>query len=161
LAWVGIAWDEPQTCPGSTTTVPASSSGGGYTAIVIDARTGHDVLAYASGGSAPCGGAAASPVVTAPDELVSVAWQPVGPSSTAVTISVAPCGRYYGWTVVPAAGGGSATQVVEAVPFDPSCGATTSQSQAVDQVVPLGSGQAQIAHAPLGPVDALVAPSNE
>jgi hypothetical protein len=62
---------------------------------------------------------------------------------------------------VTTTGGTPAVQVVVAVPFDPPCGATASQSQSVDQVVPLGSGQSLVAHAPVGPVQALQAlPSN-
>jgi hypothetical protein len=49
---------------------------------------------------------------------------------------------------------------VVSVPFDPTCGATTSQSQAVDQVVPLGSGQGEVAHAGVGPIEALQALPN-
>jgi hypothetical protein len=64
---------------------------------------------------------------------------------------------YYGWTQVATTGGSPAVQVVVAVPFDPQCGATASQSQAIDQVVPLGSGQGLVAHAPVGPVQALQA----
>jgi len=40
LAWVGIVWGATQTCPGSTTTLPAPPSTTMYVAIVIDARTG-------------------------------------------------------------------------------------------------------------------------
>jgi hypothetical protein len=93
--------------------------------------------------------------VTEPNELVSVPWSVVGPSSTAVQIHVPPCGRYYGWTQIQVAGGGVADQVVVADPFDPGCGATAAVSQAIDQVVPLGSGQNQVGHAAVGPVEAL------
>jgi hypothetical protein len=156
LAWVGIVWG-PSACTGSTTTTPTSAGSTIYIAVVIDARTGHRVLAYRSGGSAPCTGAPEAPLVTEPNELLSVPWQAVGPASTAVQIEVPPCGHYYGWTQVPAAGGASAAQIVVAVPFDPTCGATASQSQAIDQVVPLGSSQSQVGHAPVGPVEALQA----
>jgi hypothetical protein len=74
-----------------------------------------------------------------------------------VQIQIPACGHYYGWTQVPTTGGNQAVQVVVAVPFDPTCGSTVVQSQSVDQVVPLGSGQALTGHAPLGPVDALQA----
>ena len=161
LAWVGIVWGATQTCPGSTTTLPAPPSTTMYVAIVIDARTGHQVLAYTSGGSSPCTGATESPVVTEPNELLSVPWQPVGPASTAVQIQVPACGHYYGWTQVPTTGGGVDDQVVVAVPFDPTCGSAVPQSQSVDQVVPLGSGQVLTGHAPVGPVQALQAPSND
>ena len=157
LAWVGIVWGPTESCPGSTTTQPASTATTTYIAVLIDAHTGHQVLAYRSGGSSPCGGTPRIPAVTQPGELVSVAWQPVGPSSTAVQIQVPPCGRYYGWTQLPTTGTGIADQVVVDVPFDPSCGAATPQSQVVDQVVPLGPGQKQVGHAALGPIRALQA----
>jgi hypothetical protein len=156
LAWVGIVWGPPGACTGSTTTTAASAAATSYIAVVIDARTGHRVLAYRSGGSA-CPGTSAVPAVIEPNELMSVPWQAVGPTSTAVQIDIPPCGHYYGWTQVPEAGGGAAAQVVVAVPFDPTCGATASQSQAIDQVVPLGSAQGQVGHAPVGPVEALQA----
>ncbi|HEY7948941.1 MAG TPA: hypothetical protein VID75_14765 [Acidimicrobiales bacterium] len=155
LAWVGIAWGAPETCPGSTTTQAPSAGTPTYVAVLIDARTGHQVLAYRSGGPSPCGGAPAAPAVTAPSELVSVPWQPVGPASTAVQIQIPPCGRYYGWTQMPTTGTGIADQVVVAVPFDPSCGATAAQSQLIDQVIPLGPGQALVGHAAVGPIQAL------
>jgi hypothetical protein len=155
LAWVGIVWGPPGVCAGTTTTSPASAAATTYIAIVIDARTGHRVLAYRSGGASPCTSTSQAPAVTEPNELVSVPWQAVGPTSTAVQIEVPPCGHYYGWTQVPAAGGATAAQVVVAVPFDPTCGATTSQSQAIDQVVPLGTNP--LGHAPVGPVQALQA----
>ena len=158
LAWVGIAWDATEACPGSTTTEPPAGTTSTYVAVVIDARTNGRVIAYRSGGPSPCTGATQAPSVTAPDELLSVAWQPVGPASTAVEIQVPACGRYYGWTQVPITGGGSADQVVVSVPFDPTCGSTVPQSQAVDQVVPLGAGQSLVDHAPVGPVQALQAP---
>jgi hypothetical protein len=160
LAWVGIVWGATANCPGSTTTQPASAGATSYVAVVIDARSGHRVIAYRSGSSA-CPGGSQAPSVTEPDELLSVPWQPVGPDSTAVQIQIPACGQYYGWTQVATAAGSPAVQVVVAVPFDPSCGSTASQSQSVDQVVPLGSGQSLVAHAPVGPVQALQAlPSN-
>jgi hypothetical protein len=155
LAWVGIVWGPPGACTGSTTTTPATAEATTYIAVIIDATTGHGVLAYRSGGSSPCTGTSQAPAVTEPNELLSVPWQAVGPTSTAVQIEVPPCGHYYGWTQVPAAGGATAAQVVVTVPFDPTCGATTSQSQAIDQVVPLGSNP--LGHAPVGPVQALQA----
>lgn len=156
LAWVGIAWGATENCPGSTTTGPASNGATSYVAVVIDARTGQQVIAYRSGSSS-CTGSTQAPSVTEPNELLSVPWQPVGPASTAVQIQIPPCGQYYGWTQVATTGGSPAVQVVVAVPFDPQCGATASQSQAIDQVVPLGSGQGLVAHAPVGPVQALQA----
>jgi hypothetical protein len=157
LAWVGIAWSSTEACPGSATTQPAEDGTTTYVAVVIDARTGQRVIAYRSGGSSPCTGTTQTPSVTEPNELLSVAWQPVGPASTAVEIQVPACGHYFGWTQVPSTGGGLADQVVVSVPFDPACGSTVGLSQAVDQVVPLGPGQALVAHAPVGPVEALQA----
>jgi hypothetical protein len=158
---VGIVWDASPSCPGSTTTKPTSPATTTYVAIVIDARTAGRVLAYMSGGSSPCTGVTEGPHVTEPNELLSVPWQPVGPSSTAVQIQIPACGHYYGWTQVPTSGGGEAVQVVASVPFDPTCDSTVVQSQSVDQVVPLGSGQGSTAHAPLGPVEALQALPND
>jgi hypothetical protein len=157
LAWVGIVWGPTGACPGGTTTVPASPRSTTYVAIVIDARTGQRVIAYRSGGVSACTGAIQTPSVTEPNELLSVPWQPVGPTSTAVQIQIPACGHYYGWTQVPTTGGGLADQVVVSVPFDPTCGSTVPQTQAVDQVVPLGSGQGLVDHAPVGPVQALEA----
>ena len=155
LAWVGIVWGAAETCTGSTTTHPASAPDTTYIAVLIDARTGHQVLVYRSGGRNPCGGGTRSPRVTEPNELLSVAWQPVGPSSTAVRIQIPACGRYYGWTQIPTTGTGIADQVVVAVPFDPRCGSTQVQSQLIDQVVPLGPGQTLVGHAVIGPIRAL------
>jgi hypothetical protein len=152
---VGIVWGTTETCNGSATTQSTSPSTTTYVAILIDARTGHQVLAYRSGGRSPCDGTTRTPAVTAPNELLSVSWQPVSPSSTAVRIQIPPCGRYFGWTQIPTTGTGIADQVVVGVPFDPSCGATVAQSQLVDQVVPLGPGQTLVGHAPVGPIQAL------
>jgi hypothetical protein len=157
LAWVGIVWGPTGACPGSTTTEPAAARSTTYVAIVIDAHTGQRVIAYRSGGLSACTGATQVPTVTKPNELLSVPWQPVGPASTAVQIQVPACGHYYGWTQVPTTGGGLADQVVVSVPFDPACGSTVPQTQAVDQVVPLGSGQGLVNHAPVGPVRSLEA----
>ena len=161
LAWVGIAWGASVTCGATTTTQPSTGTATSYVAVVIDARAAHRVIAYRSAGMSPCSGTPAPPSVFEPDELLSVPWQPVGPSSTAVQIQVPACGHYFGWTQVPAAGGVLADQVVVAVPFDPNCGSTASESQPVDQVVPLGAGQAQVAHAPVGPIQALQALPND
>jgi outer membrane biosynthesis protein TonB len=160
LAWVGIVWDATASCPGSTTTQASSPTATTYVAIIIDATTDHRVLTYRSGGSSPCTGATQTPAVSEPNELVSVAWQPVGPASTAVQIEVPPCGSYYGWTQVPTSGS-VADQVVVSVPFDPTCGSAVPQSQSVDQVVPLGSGQGLVGHATVGPVQALQAPPGD
>jgi hypothetical protein len=154
LAWVGIVWGAPSSCSGPTTTQPTATGPTSYVAVVIDARSDDRVLAYRSGGSAPCTGTPVAPAVTEPDELLSVPWQPVGPASTAVQVQLPACGAYYGWTQVPAPDGAQADQVVAAVPFDPTCG-SAPQTQLVDQVVPLGSGQSQVGHAALGPIQAL------
>jgi hypothetical protein len=156
LAWVGIVWGAPTSCPGPTTTQPTAPGPTSYVAVVIAARSENSVLAYRSGGSAPCTGTPEAPAVTEPDELLSVPWQPVGPASTAVQVQLPACGEYYGWTQVMAPGDASADQVVAAVPIDPTCG-SAPQSQLVDQVVPLGSGQGLVGHAPLGPIQALQA----
>ena len=155
LAWVGIVWNAAP-CPASS---PRSRDGSGsesrYVAVVFDARTGHDALSYRSGTSA-CGAPSGPPTVFRPDELVSVAWHPVGPASTAVVVTLPPCGSYTGWTQVSTPGGGpGAVEVVARSPFDPRCGANSDRSEIVDDVVPLGNGQAQLAHAAMGPVDAL------
>jgi hypothetical protein len=123
-------------------------------AVVFDANTGHSAVAYASRGPASCGGPVLAPSVSRPDELVSVPWQPVGSSSTAVRVTMPACGRYFGWTEVPGIGGGS-IQVVASIPFDPECGSTAPATQVVDNVVPLGTAQSQLVHAALGPVDGL------
>ena len=81
-------------------------------------------------------------------------WHPVGSASTAVDATLPACGQYAGWTQVPN-GGGTAVEVVARVPFDPACGASSSHDDSVDDVIPLGGGQAQVQHAALGPVDAL------
>jgi len=157
LAWVGIVWGAPDACPGSTTSPAPSPGATSYVAVVIDAQSARRVLAYRSGGSSPCTGAATPAAVSEPNELLSVPWQPVGPASTAVQIDIPACGSYYGWTQVTGAGGAVDDQVVVSVPFDPTCGSTEAQSQAVDQVVPLGPGQALVGHAAVGPIQALQA----
>jgi hypothetical protein len=149
LAWVGIVWGAG--CPGSTS---GPHSPVRYVAVVFDADTGRSAVAYASRGPASCNGPVVAPSVSRPDELVSVPWQPVGPSSTAVRVTMPACSAYFGWTEVPGAGGGS-IQVVASTPFDPDCGSTASSVQVVDNVVPLGNSQAQLLHAALGPVDGL------
>jgi len=152
LAWVGVAWN---TCPGAATGTVGSTLGPAgtptrYTVVVFDADTGHDALAYTSGGVSACGAAVQAPVVSRPAELVSVAWQPVGTGSTAVQVSLPACGTFYGWTALQPTG---AIEVVASVPYDPDCG-DAAGTQTVDDVVPLGRAQAGVAHAPLGLVDA-------
>jgi len=155
LAWVGIVWDA-QPCGPTTTTHPAASRTSEYIAVLFDAHTGHDVLAYSSA-AATCGSGRQGATVRRPSELVSVAWQPVAPNSTAVHATLSACSEYSGWTQM--SGPTSATQAVEVVarvPYDPGCGSTSSHDVIVDDVVPLGSNaQAQLPHAAVGPVDAL------
>ena len=146
LAWVGMAWS------------PCSSTGGradgaSVVAVVFDAQSGHDAIAF-KGMSGHCPGASAVAQVSRPEELESVAWQPVGPSSTAVTVTLPACGSYYGWTELGGEDAG-AVQVVARRPFDPHCSPATELTQTVDDVVPLGGAQNRVAHAPLGLVHAL------
>ncbi len=149
LAWVGIAWG--MGCP---------AGGGGsrsptrYVAVVFDAGTGRSVIAYASRSAAVCSGPVVPASVSRPDELVSIPWQPVGPASTAVHVTLPACATYYGWTEVPGTGS-SSVQVVARVPFDAECSSSAPITETVDDVVPLGSSQTQLPHAALGPVDAL------
>jgi len=124
-------------------------------AVVIDALTGHDVLAYTNGLPTSCGAPASSPAVVRPNEVVSVGWAPVGPSSTAVRTTMPACAHYYGWTQVTGNSVQPAVQVLASVPFDPLCGETVPQSVDVDDVVPLGTAQNQVPHAALGPTQDL------
>ena len=154
LAWVGIAWGGVRACPA------AAASGNLQTnttevAVLIDAVTGHDVIAYTSGTDASCTGPASAPTVVRPNQVVSVPWQPIGPASTAVRVTVPPCGRYDGWTQLVDTGAQLAVQVLASVPFDPLCTASSTQVEDVDDVVPLGSAQQQVQHAALGSVDEL------
>ena len=151
LAWVGIVWD-PR-CASATTT-SGGPRPGAYVAVIFDADTGRDVLAYTSRGATGCDGTVEPAHAEVPDELVSVAWSVVGPSSTAVTVSLPACGAYYGWTELLGAHS-TALQVVARQPFDPGCDSPPQTTQTVDNVVPLGQGQVQILHASLGPVDEL------
>ncbi len=149
LAWVGIAWGAD--CPPGlgTTRLPTR-----YVAVVLDADTGHSVIAYTSRSAIACGGPVQPPSVSQPTELVSAPWQPVGPTSTAVQVTMPPCSTYYGWTDVA----GTSAAVVEVVvqtPFDPGCGSKAPLVVAVDDVVPLGGAQTLISHAAVGPIDAL------
>ena len=97
LAWVGIAWGIR--CPAGAVGPRAPTR---YVAVVIDAETGRSVLAYTSRSAAACNGPVLPASVSRPDELVSVPWQPVGPASTAVHVTLPACGTYYGWTEVAA-----------------------------------------------------------
>jgi hypothetical protein len=124
-------------------------------AVLFDAQTGRDALAYRSAASS-CGGPPATARVSRPTELVSVPWHPVGPASTAVQATFPPCATYAGWTRISGPGAvAAAVQVVALVPFDARCGTTSTRADIVDNVVPLGSAQGQLAHAAVGPVDAL------
>lgn len=149
LAWVGIAWGA--SCPGQA---GGTAPGTRYVAVVLDAQTGRSVLAYTSQSAPACGGPVQPPSVTLPTELVSVPWQAVGPTSTAVRVTIPACATFFGWTDVtgPAP---APIQVVAQEPFDPACGSSASSVEVVGSVVPLGKVQAQIPHAVLGPVDVL------
>jgi hypothetical protein len=149
LAWVGIAWDVA--CPRVPNRSPNATR---YVAVVFDAQTGRSALAYTSRSAATCNGPIRSASVSRPDELVSIAWQPVGPTSTAVRVTMPPCGSFYGWTEV-ATSGTNSIQVVARVPFDPVCGSKVPVTETVDNVVPLGKSQTALPHAAIGPVDAL------
>ena len=142
LAWVGIAVGQKPLCAGGTATTVA---------VVINADTGHDVIAVSAGGC----DTTPSPVVSVhPVELVSVPWSPVGPLSTAIVAQIPGCGFYVGWTEL-AVGRATDTQVEAAVPYDPKCADVAPVPKIVNLVVPLGTGQSGIPHAPLGPVDNL------
>jgi len=149
LAWVGIAWGAG--CPGHP---QGTALGTRYVVVVLDAQTGRSALAYTSRSAPACGGPVQPPSVTLPTELVSVPWQAVGPTSTAVRVTIPACATFFGWTDVT--GPGTAPiQVVAREPFDPACGSSASIVEVVGNVVPLGKVQAQIPHAVLGPVDVL------
>jgi hypothetical protein len=149
LAWVGIVWG-PR-CPATTGKPPRSTR---YIVVVFDAATGGNVLAYTSRGAATCTGPAEPAGIIRPAELVSVPWQPVGPASTAVRVTMPPCGTFYGWTDVPRPVPAS-IQVVARAPFARDCGSKAPVTQVVDGVVPLGNTQAQVPHAAVGPIDGL------
>jgi hypothetical protein len=155
VAWVGVAWGGLLACPQGASSeaklVPDSSE----VAVIFDATTGHDVIGYSSGADPSCSGSRAAPSVVRPNELVSVPWQPVGPTSTAVRVTMPACGQYDGWNEVQGPGTQNAIQVVASVPFDPECAGTSAQSEEFEDVVPLGPSQQQLAHAALGPVQAL------
>ena len=145
LAWVGMVWSP---CTSSA----GRANGATVLAVVFDAQNGHDALAF-KGVSGHCSGVTVAQV-SLPEELESVPWQPVGPSSTAVTVTLPACGSYYGWTELGGQADG-AVQVVARRPFDPTCSPATEHTQTVDDVVPLGGAQSKVAHAPVGLVDAL------
>jgi len=149
LAWVGIAWDGDCPAPAGRPR-PATR----YVVVVIDADTGASVIDYTSRSAPSCSGPALAASVSRPSELVSVPWQPVGPSSTAVRVTMPACSTYFGWTEVPGPSA-SSVQVVARKPFDPDCGSKATSVQVVDDVVPLGKAQTQVPHAPVGPVDGL------
>jgi hypothetical protein len=149
LAWVGIAWGAD--CPARPGAPRLATR---YVVVVIDADTGGSVVAYTSRSSAACSGPVMAPSISRPNELVSIPWEPVGPTSTSVRVTMPPCATYFGWTQLP---GQSAApiQVVASKPFDPDCGSKASSSLIVGNVVPLGATQAHVPHAALGPVDGL------
>jgi hypothetical protein len=140
LAWVGIAVGQAPACAGGTPAIVA---------MVIDAYTGHDVLQVTDGGCRSVG-----PSVARPDELESIPWTLVGPTSTAVDVTIPACGFYVGWTELTVK---TATliQVQAVAPYDPQCRATTTAAKVVSLVVPLGSTSTSVPHAPIGPVDNL------
>jgi len=137
LAYVGIAVGQVPDCAEGTPSVIA---------MLIDADTGGDIYTVTSGG---CTTDSAT-VDSAPRELESVRWSPVGPASTAVNVQIPACGTYVGWTAI-----GSDVEVEAAVPYDPQCGATAPTTQAINLVVPLGSTGTSPPHAALGPIDNL------
>ena len=147
LAWVGLAWGSA--CASSDD----RSKDTRLVAVVFDAQTGRDVVAYTNGAGG-CDAGSEPPRVSVPDELVSVPWQPVGPASTAVVATLPACATYYGWTELSGQDAG-ALEVVARRPYEPDCTPATEHPQTVDNVVPLGGGQSQVPHAALGPVDAL------
>jgi len=161
LAWVGMAWDgacpaaggAPGAAPGARSTLTPLEPGGAtrFVVVVFDAGTGRDAVAYTSRGPASCGGPVQPSSATRPDELLSVPWTAVGPTSTAVQVALPACATYDGWTELGAPSAG-AVEVLAKVPYDPSCG-TPAGSEVVSDVVPLGSG-AQVPHAPVGPLQA-------
>ncbi len=140
LAWVGIAVSETQTCSNGT---PAT------VALLIDALSGHDVMADSSSG---CPGVLG--VFSHPDELESVPWTIVGSSSTAVTVTIPACGSYVGWTNFMSSSG-TDIQVQARVPYDPSCARAVTSTAVINLVVPLGSTNTSPPHAPIGRIDNL------
>jgi hypothetical protein len=152
---VGITWGGERACTGTAAPEAKLQTNTTEVAVLIDATTGHDVIAYTSGADASCTGSASAPTVVRPNEVVSIPWEPIGQASTAVHVTVPPCGRYDGWTQVVDPGDRLAVEVLASVPFDPLCAVSSARVEDVDDVVPLGSAQQQVQHAALGPVDEL------
>lgn len=148
-AWVGIAWGADCPAPAGRPRLATR-----YVVVVIDADTGGSVIDYTSRSSLACSGPVLAPSISRPSELVSVPWQPVGPTSTAVRVTMPACSTYFGWTEVPGLSA-SSIQVVVQKPFDPECGSKATSVEVVDDVIPLGTAQSQVPHAALGPVDGL------
>ena len=148
LAWVGIAWGTG--CPTTRKSLVSTR----YVVVVLDAATGGSVIAYTSRGASTCTGPVEPARVSRPAELVSVPWAPVGPASTAVRVTMPPCGAFYGWTDAPTPAPAS-IQVVARAPFPPDCGSNAPVTQVVDGVVPLGDAQARLPHAAVGPLNGL------
>jgi hypothetical protein len=140
LAWVGIAVAQEATCAGGS---PAT------VALVIDAYTGHDVLAVTDNGCA-----SSTPKISRPYELESVPWTIVGPSSTAVTATIPACGSYFGWTEILDKSS-TDVQVQASAPYDPQCSTATTRTQVINLVVPLGSTNTGVPHARIGRIDNL------
>jgi hypothetical protein len=139
LAWVGIAVSETARCADGT---PAT------VALLIDASTGQNVMVDSSSG---CPGSVGT--FSHPTELESVPWAIVGQSSTAVAAVIPACGSYVGWTEITNTKG-TFIQVQAKVPYDPQC-ATAATSTVVNLVVPLGSTNTTVPHAPVGRIDNL------
>lgn len=80
FAWVAILGPQSQvaiSCPGVTggNSGPATPSA---QVVLIDARTGADVLDYRSRGNGPCGGPITGPSVQRAQEVISIPWTGVG-----------------------------------------------------------------------------------
>jgi hypothetical protein len=147
VAWIGIAVAQGSLC---------SADSPSAVAVVIDASTGGDVVSVTATGC----DTAVSTEDSKPDELESIAWEPTGPSSTAVVAQIPPCGRYVGWTNTYE-NGVAFTEVEAAAPYDPDCGSTAYVPSTINLVVPLGSTNVSPPHASGGPIDNLdVLPSS-
>jgi len=149
LAWVGIAVTQNTTCTGST---GGAGESPGFVAVLIDAYTGTNVLDVSQAG---CNSTAA-PTVARANELQSVPWALVGPSSTAIVAEIPACGTYVGWTGITQ-GLNTLIQVQASVPYDPQCASTAATSTIINLVVPTGANQSTVPHAPLGPITSLLA----
>jgi len=101
-----------------------------------------------------------APSIAAADQLQSVPWALVGQSSTAVVAQIPACGSYVGWTDVPQ-GSNNLVQVQASVPYDPQCGSTSPVPHTINLVVPTGTGQTTVPHAPGGPIVNLQALASE